>query len=539
MQVGEAGVAGARVRCRRLAQRQVPARFLVHPGQRRAEHLGKWLLGPERREEQRLDQVSVGLQREPAAVGVQRGFERVEPGRDPVRLTRPYPYHPRERASRARGPGQPPGHQPVLGLGRLHHQPRDPGPGGGLEHGPDGLRLAGAGRAADEHVPVQRAERQRQRAGRQAVPVEDGADGDRLRAGRALLGDVELRPQRQPDPGHLALGRPGQRGEQPGARVERVGRHCVAPGRGWPLVVQDLPQAASGRAAGAAGRGAAGRSAADRDQGVRQPVEVGRGAHQSGHPRRGRRVGAAREQPDPPPPGRQAGLGLGVAQAQPPVRHGPFGEAIPVIRGVPLAPGQFVRYLAGLGQAQRLRDEQPAERARPYRQQALLQRGRQLAGQPRHAAAARAVSEQAVSEQAVGEQAAGEQAVADPGDRAPGRQPRHQAGQRAGRQRLGPRAARQRQVGILVVLAADQRRARGEDLNRPARIVPHPADRQGARAVALGFGSGVIRRGQRGDPLRPGRVTRLIRRVPPRAGPGAPRDLGDPVRAELVQCAPR
>ncbi len=72
----------------------------------------------------------------------------------------------------------------------------------------------------------------------------------RLRAGPALLGDVELGPHRQPDPGHLALGRPGQRGEQPGARVERMRRHGVAPGRDRALVVQDLPQARPGRQAG-------------------------------------------------------------------------------------------------------------------------------------------------------------------------------------------------------------------------------------------------------------------------------------------------
>ena len=241
LQVGQARVAGIGVRRDRLAQRQVPARVLVHPGQRRAEHLGEGLVRPEGRDEQRLDQVGVGLQREPAAFAVRRGLERVEAGRDRVRLTRPDPNdlgdrRPGTRSSRpgGAGSGQPRRHQPVLGLGRLHHQPRDPGRGGGLEQRPHGLRFPRSGRAADEHVPVQRVQRQRQRPGRAAVPVQDLADGDRRPAGRGLLGHVEIGPQRQPDARHLALGRPGQRGHQLTARAERVTRHRVAAGRRRP-----------------------------------------------------------------------------------------------------------------------------------------------------------------------------------------------------------------------------------------------------------------------------------------------------------------
>src|SRR6185437_433013 len=100
--------------------------------------------------------------------------------------------------------------------------------------------------------------------------------------------------------------------------------------------------------------------------------------------------------------------------------------------------------------------------------------------------------------------------------------------------------------------------AGGQDLDRLARAVPHPADGQraaavgtravrtpaagaggvGAGTVLLGFGADVVRRGQRGVPLRPARITRitrLVRREPPGAGTSVPRDLGDAVRAEFVQ----
>src|SRR6202044_1866209 len=77
----------------RLAKRQVPARFLVHPAERGAEHLREGLFGLEGRGEQRLDQVRVRLQREPAARAVSRGLKRVEPGRDRVGLSRPDPDH--------------------------------------------------------------------------------------------------------------------------------------------------------------------------------------------------------------------------------------------------------------------------------------------------------------------------------------------------------------------------------------------------------------------------------------------------------------
>jgi len=50
-------------------------------------------------------------------------------------------------------------------------------------------------------------ERQHERTGRPLAGVQDLARCDRLAAGLDLLGDVEIRPQRQPDPRDLALGR--------------------------------------------------------------------------------------------------------------------------------------------------------------------------------------------------------------------------------------------------------------------------------------------------------------------------------------------
>ena len=210
--------------------------------------------------------------------------------RDRVRLARADPNDRGHRCpgrSGASGSGQPRRHQPVLGLGQLHHQPRDPGRGGGLEQRPHGLRFPRSGRAADEHVPVQRVQRQRQRPGRAAVPVQDLADGDRRAAGRGLLGHVEIGPQRQPDARHLALGRLGT-----ARRPVRCSRRTGGPPprrrrTGWLRRVRTfkrLPQAA-------------GRVAVGRDR-VGQAGQVGGGAHQASHPgggsRRRRRPRAAR-----------------------------------------------------------------------------------------------------------------------------------------------------------------------------------------------------------------------------------------------------
>ena len=123
--------------------------LVVGPDQRGVEHLGERLVGLERGQEQALSQVRVRLQREPAAVGPGRGLQRVEARRGLAGFARPDPDH-------LGVAGQPGGQAlAVLGLGRLDHQPRDPGPGSLLQQVPDRLGLARAGCPADERVPVQ------------------------------------------------------------------------------------------------------------------------------------------------------------------------------------------------------------------------------------------------------------------------------------------------------------------------------------------------------------------------------------------------
>ena len=246
---------------------------------------------------------------------VDRGLERVEPGRDRVRLARPDPDHLRAR--------QPRRHQPVLGLGGLDHQPRDAARGRGLEQGPHGLRLARPGRAADEHVPVERVARQHQRPGRPQVPVQDLAQldpGRRPAPARPLGGDVEVGAQRQPDPRHLGLRRPGQRGQQLGRPVERRGRHGVAAGL-------------------EAGTGAERRRA----ERVRQALQVGRRAQQPGDPGGARLVPPARRDRDSPEPGRLAALQLGVAFPEPSALGRPLGEPVGRSLGEPLPQPDLLR----------------------------------------------------------------------------------------------------------------------------------------------------------------------------------------------------
>ena len=69
----------------------------------------------------------------------------------------------------------PAGHRGVLGLGGLDGQPRDARLRELLQQVPDRLRLARAGRAGDERVPVQRRQRHPERADRAVLAVEDRA----------------------------------------------------------------------------------------------------------------------------------------------------------------------------------------------------------------------------------------------------------------------------------------------------------------------------------------------------------------------------
>jgi len=202
LQIGQRGVPGGDFR--RLAEREVPAGLLVCPGQRRAEHLRERLLGLERRDEKGLYQIRVGLQRKPRAAVAGR-LERVQAGGGGIGLTWPDPYH--------RSAWDPVGHEPVLGLGRFDDEPGDVLSCGCLEQRPDGLRLTGTGRAAHEHVPVQRVERQREGSRGHAVAVEDVAEADSAAGDTprfpcfvgflSFLGDIEGGAQREPQPRDL------------------------------------------------------------------------------------------------------------------------------------------------------------------------------------------------------------------------------------------------------------------------------------------------------------------------------------------------
>ena len=397
------------------------------------------------------------------------------------------------------------GHQPVLGLGRLHHQPRDPRPGGGLEQGAHRLRLAGPGGAADEHVPVHRVERQQQRPGGPTAAVQYLTQRDRVPPGRGgLLGDVEVGGQRQPYPRDLALGRAGQRRDQLGAGVPGVARRRVPAGRHRAGVLHELGQAAGV----AVGRG----------HRIGQFSQVGGRADQPGHPGRGVGVGAARGQPDPPQPGRQALPQFGVPQPEP-VRLA--GKRLGL-------PGHLLGHRADLGAPHGLGHQQPAERPGPHRQQALFQRrrgplpGASLGLQP------------------------------EPADGPPARQLGHEGGQGAAGQRLGPGAAGQGEPDLAVVLAADQAGAGREELDRAAGPVPNPAQRQRARVVldvvvldvvvldvvVLGADAGVVGRDQRGQPLRAAGVVRQAGGCSGLTRAGPPRYLGNPVRVKRGQLGP-
>ena len=117
--------------------------------------------------------------------------------------------------------GQPRCHRPVLGLDRLDGQPADSGAGQLLQQVPDGLRLAGAGGAGDQGVPVQRRQRHAERADRPVLAVEDRAKLDCRPVPGRFAGDVEVAGPHDADARHLPPRQSGQRGQRAGRRGER------------------------------------------------------------------------------------------------------------------------------------------------------------------------------------------------------------------------------------------------------------------------------------------------------------------------------
>ncbi len=146
-----------------------------------------------------------------------------------------------------------------------------PLPGGGLEQAPDGLRLARPGRAADEHVPVERVGGDGERPRGHQVPVEDLAELDGFAwvpgasPGRSGVTSKSGRSAKR-TPGTSASGGRASAASSVGRPVERRGGNAVTAGL----------DRRCGRT----------RRHRRRTQRVGQPAEVRRRAEQPGDPRR-------------------------------------------------------------------------------------------------------------------------------------------------------------------------------------------------------------------------------------------------------------
>jgi hypothetical protein len=331
VQVAEAGVLGHPVPGAGFVRDKVPAQVGVAAGQRVSQHLRERFGGLERGQEQRADQVEVGLQREPGL-----RFERVESDRRRVRRAGP---HDGDRAG-----AEPTGHAGVLGFGRFDDQPRHPGGMQAGEEVADGVGLAGAGRAGDEGMPVEGVSADPQRSDRKVGVVEDVAEDD---LAVVFRGQVEDGWFDQADPGQLPPRWAGQFGDELGGGQERRTRP-VNWGRGVRRYGAGAPGVAE-RAEGWSG-----------DQHVGQLVEVAGAAQQGCRPPCRCRVGAADQNVDVPQPASAGGGQLAVPSLR-------AGQRDPVEFGVlPLPqPGnphrqrlQFAldgRVRCGLG------DDQPGE----------------------------------------------------------------------------------------------------------------------------------------------------------------------------------
>ena len=526
LKIGQARVAGPHVRGPGFTQGQVPPGVLVHPRQRRAEHLREGLFGLEGGEEKGADEVGVGLQGEPVPRLVSRRFQRVQPGGDRIRLSGPDAH---DLGSRSREPRR---HQAVFSLGGLNDQPWHPGLARGLKQSPDRLGLPAAGRPAHEHVPVQRIQRDAQRPGRIPLPVEHLTQRHprhprrRFRAGAGrggFRGDVKVRAEGQPDSGYFRFRGPGQRRQQPGAGVKRA-----------PAAVFRLRGSCSGRVTGRrfpgvgpggpggdgrGGRGAAAEqipegsgAGAGRRERIGQPPEIGRCADQARHPGGRRRVGAARQQVNAPHPGRQPLAEFGVPVPQPARLHVPFREAVGHPGGQPFPARGLVGEPLHVQCGQRFRHDDPAERPGPGGQQAFLQRGCRLLAPRRRLPGGH------------------QQPVADPADGAPAGQCGHGRHERAAAQGVPPRPAGESQHHVADAVAARQRRSRGQDLDRAAGPKAHPPVRDRA--------AGVVGGDQRGDP--PGSPWILSLAWSARRRTVRPaRDFSDLVRIQPAQFPPR
>ena len=373
----------------------------------------------------------MGLERESGPAGARRRLQRVDPRRRLPQVTGADHDHP--------GTGQAGGHQLVLGLGRLHDKPRDPGPPGLLQQVPDGLRLARPGRPAHEHVPVKRRGRHRQLTARHPVPVQDLPQPHRACPARAsrrgLRSHVELRARHHPQSRHLPRRHPGQRRNQRGRTIERGGRPRLRP----------PPVRRRGARAG-------------RQQRVRQAHQVAGGPQQPGY-LRGLPRGRPRGQQGHPP---QAG-GRGLPQLLVPGGGTALGRAWR---------GGCRSAAPPAGPAPPRRSAPPAWHRRPARPAAATRTAPATPTAARPPATAARPARPAAGPARPGRRAAHRR----PRPAAPSTRPPPAAGQSPRRAAAAP-ARRQHEHVLPVIGSRSQPRAGGDHPHRAPSPLPHPGDR--------------------------------------------------------------
>ena len=167
--------------------------------------------------------------------------------------------------------------------------------------------------------------------------------------------------------------------------------------------------------------------------------------------------------------------------AEPSRLHVPFREPFGHPGRQLFAPCGFIGQPFQVTRGHRLGHHHPAERVGPGGQQAILQGGRDL--------------------HAVGLRLPGghEKPVTDSADSPPAGQPGHGRRERAPAEGTSARTTGEGQHDVSGAGASRQRRSRGQDLDRAARLKAHPAKGHGS--------AGVVGGDQGSDPLCPAGVT--------------------------------
>ena len=249
--------------------------------------------------------------------------------------------------------------------------------------------------------PAARGARPGCRCGPARCPGRSAAGAGPAGAAACFHGDVEVRPQHQPDAGHLGLRHLGQRGEQRGAAADRERGGRV--GLGWPGVP----------GLGVEQFGQGGRPAADGSQRVGQAA--GADARRRAARRPARRL--------PGRPRRPAGAAATARPTVPAAVRCAGGRAASL--STALSGSRSAR--PAVSRCRPATSRRPASRPRPG-----------SAGRPAAASRTRRPTRPVILRPATPGVAGlgpalGQQAVGDPGDRRPAGQPGHRGGQPAGR----------------------------------------------------------------------------------------------------------